>query len=217
MLLAGVAPTWVARDRKAGAEAAVTAGARAIVMDDGFQNPALAEDLSLIVVDGGYGFGNGRVMPAGPLREPVGDGLARADAVVRIGLDSANVATAISGALPVLEATLAAVEPEALGGRDVVAFAGIGRPAKFFETLEGLGCRLVARHAFPDHHPYRRDEVTRLIDEAAKANALAVTTAKDAVRLPVDLRQAVTVCEVALRWTDSTGIQALLRRTVGHG
>ena len=217
LLLAGVAPTWVARDRKAGAEAAVTAGARAIVMDDGFQNPALAEDLSLIVVDGGYGFGNGRVMPAGPLREPVGDGLARADAVVRIGLDSANVATAISGALPVLEATLAAVEPEALGGRDVVAFAGIGRPAKFFETLEGLGCRLVARHAFPDHHPYRRDEVTRLIDEAAKANALAVTTAKDAVRLPVDLRQAVTVCEVALRWTDSTGIQALLRRTVGHG
>lgn len=217
LLLAAIAPTWVARDRRAGAEAAVAAGATAIVMDDGFQNPALFKDLSLIVVDGGYGFGNGRVMPAGPLREPVADGLARAHAVVRLGEDTAGTAAAVAGVLPILEAALVPVRPEALKDRAVVAFAGIGRPAKFFATLEDLGCRIVARHAFPDHHPYRRAAVERLRAAAKTAGAVLVTTAKDAVRLPADLRQDATVCEVALRWREPETVDALLREAIGRG
>ena len=152
-MLARVAPTWVARDRRAAARAAVATGAGTLVMDDGFQNPSLAKDLALLVVDGAYGFGNGRVIPAGPLRESPARGLARADAVVLMGEDRLGLGERLGGRLgpgcPLLRARL---EPRAegrpLSGRRGLAFAGIGRPAKFFETLERLGAELVEPRAF---------------------------------------------------------------------
>src|SRR5262249_6696155 len=141
--------------------------------DDGFQNPNLHKHLSLIVVDAGYGFGNGRVLPAGPLREAVGRGLARAHAIVLIGEGELPAATT----LPVLRAHL---EPDertlALKERRVVAFAGIGRPEKFAETLRAAGAQVVSLAAFADHHPYREAEVAGLIDTARRANATLVTT-----------------------------------------
>ncbi|CBS85902.1 tetraacyldisaccharide 4'-kinase [Azospirillum lipoferum] len=211
LLLAGAAPCWVARDRVAGAQRAVAAGAGAIVMDDGFQNPALHKNLALIVADGAVGFGNGRLVPAGPLRERVADGLARADALVILGEDRHGLA-ALAGGRPVLKAWL---EPDPaaaarLAGRDVLAFAGIGRPEKFFATLEALGARVVERGPFADHHPYRPDEVAALIDRAAATGALPVTTAKDAVRLPPDLRGRVEVLPVSVRWEDEGALAALL-------
>jgi tetraacyldisaccharide 4'-kinase len=212
LLLARIAPSWIAHDRAAGAAAAVAAGAAAIVMDDGFQNPGVAKDLSLVVVDGGYGFGNGRVMPAGPLREPRAAGLARADAVVLMEPDEAGVASLLQRNLPVLRATLAPIEAEPLRGKSVFAFAGIARPEKFFATLESLGCRIAGRRAFPDHHPFTEAEIASLVAEAERAGALPVTTEKDAVRLPPAMRGKVTTLPVALRWADAAAPETLLAR-----
>ena len=218
LLLAAIAPTWVARDRLAGARAAAAAGASAIVMDDVFQNPALAKDLSLVVVDGAYGFGNGRLIPAGPLREPVADGLARADAGVLMGEDRAGVAERVPAGLAVLRARLApGPEAEDLRGRAVVAFAGIGRPEKFFGTLAELGCEVLGRHAFADHHRYRDHEVLVLADKAAKLDALLVTTAKDAARLAGDVREMVSVLTVHVAWDDAAALDRLLDKVAGDG
>lgn len=212
LLLARAAPTWVARWRPDGAVAATEMGAEVIVMDDGFQNPTLAKDLSLVVVDGGYGFGNGRVIPAGPCREPIAAGLSRADAIVLIGEDVAGAERWLAGK-PVLRARLVpGPEAAALKGRKVVAFAGIGRPAKFFETLEGCGAELVAAHSFPDHHPYVTAQLTRLAEQADAQGAALVTTAKDLVRIPAEWRGRVQVLTVRLAWRDTRALDQLLDR-----
>lgn len=217
LLLSAHAPTWVARDRPAGAEAAIAAGAGAIVMDDGFQNPTLAKDLSLLVVDGQAAFGNGRVIPAGPLREPIGRGLARADAVVVMGEDTSGVGRLLGeGPRPVLFADLVVEgEAERWRGQKLLAFAGIGRPEKFFDMLLRLGCRLDARIAFPDHHVYQPDEVMRMIDLAAAGGAALVTTAKDFVRLPADVQPLVRVLAVRVAWRDDGAIDRLLGPLAG--
>lgn len=213
LLLARVAPTWVARDRVAGVRAAAH-GADVVIMDDGFQDPAVAKDQSVLVVDGGYGFGNRRVIPAGPLREPVEGGLARAQALVVIGADETGVATdaAVRACgIPILKATITP-GPEAarLKGKPVVAFAGIGRPEKFFATLEAVGCRVAVAHAFSDHHRFTASEIERLKSEARERNARLVTTEKDAVRLPATSRDGIEVLTIALAWSDDAALDALL-------
>ena len=211
LLLAAVAPVWVSRDRVAGAHAARKAGAACLILDDGFQNPALHKDLSFLVIDGGFGFGNGRVIPAGPLREPIGDGLARAAAVVLIGEDRHGIAAQLSNQL-VLRAKLVptAASAAALAGRRVFAFAGIGRPEKLFDSLGELGCDIAGRREFADHHPFTRGEIDDLLATAARLNALPVTTAKDAVRLPPELRATIAVLDVTLAWDDATALDKLL-------
>lgn len=211
LLLAGVAPTWVARDRPAGARAAMDAGAEIIIMDDGFQNPGLHKDLSLIAIDGGYGFGNGLVLPAGPLRETLPRGFARADAAVIIGRDREEAASKIPAGFPILQARLApGPEAEALAGRKLVAFAGIGRPEKFFDSLRGLGCELLDAVPFPDHHVYKPDEVMWLVEMAAASGAKPVTTLKDYVRLPEEAKPMVETLSVTLEWADEAALDALL-------
>jgi len=215
LLLAAAAPTWVAHDRPAGARAAVAAGAELILMDDGLQNPSLIKDLALMVVDAGYGFGNGRVMPAGPLREPRARGLARAQAAVLIGQDTAGLGADLARDLPVASARLVpSGDIAAWRGRRVVAFAGIGRPQKFFDSLIALGVELIAGIGFPDHHPYKPAEMADLIDQAEQAGATAVTTTKDWVRLPTDLRARVETLAVRLAWSgpdDAALIQRLIQ------
>jgi tetraacyldisaccharide 4'-kinase len=216
LLLAGCAPTWVARWRPDGAVAATEMGADVLVMDDGFQNASIVKDLSLVVVDGGYGFGNGRVMPAGPCREAIRAGLKRADAIVLIGDDRSGAACWF-GDLPVLRARLVpGPEAEAMRGRKVLAFAGIGRPAKFFDTLEACGAELVGAHSFPDHHPYTRSELEELAAEASRAGALLATTAKDAVRVPGDLRDGLAVLTIRLAWDTPEMLDTLLDRVVSR-
>ncbi|MDR3515893.1 MAG: tetraacyldisaccharide 4'-kinase [Azospirillaceae bacterium] len=213
LLLAPVAPTWVARDRVAGARAAVAAGASAIIMDDGFQNPSLRKSLSLVVVDAATGMGNGRLLPAGPLREPVARGLGRADAIILIGTGDApglfpHGATA---RCPVLRARPVATDAAATWrGRRMLAFAGIGRPEKFFATLEQTGAVIVDRRAFPDHHPYRPDEIATLRADARRLAAIPVTTSKDAARLPADARHGIAVLPIRLSWDDPAAFEALL-------
>jgi tetraacyldisaccharide 4'-kinase len=219
LLLASVAPCWVARNRAAGIAAAAEAGADAILLDDGFQNPSVEKDLSLVVVDAAYGFGNGRVMPAGPLREPVALGLARAGAIVLIG--DGPIPSELSMASPqVLRADLAPVNGDRFRDAALVAFAGIGRPEKFFAALRRLGAQPIATEAFPDHHPYRAGEIIRLRETAAHQNARLVTTKKDWVRLHPDLRDGIEVLEVEMRWRDPIMLDRLLDPFLpqaGHG
>jgi len=218
LLLAAEAPTWVARDRAAGARAAAAAGAEVVVMDDGFQNPALIKDVAVLVVDGGYGFGNRRVVPAGPLREPLEPGLARADAAVLLDADAVGVAPFLRPRLPLWRARLVpGPEADRLVGRRVLAFAGIGRPEKFFTTLREIGAEPVACHGFPDHHPYSADQVMRLCEAAAAADAIAVTTAKDWVRLPAAARPMVETLSVSVEWEDPDTPAALVAPVLGHG
>jgi tetraacyldisaccharide 4'-kinase len=215
LLLAAIAPVWVGRDRSATGLAAEAAGAQAVIMDDGFQNPDLARDLSLVVVDAEAGFGNGRVMPAGPLREPVAAGLARADMVLAIGSPEARDALcadwpALRG-LPMIGGGLA---PLATGmdwtGLRALAFAGIGRPEKFFRTLRDLGAEVVATRAFGDHAPYDARVLARLEAEARANGAQLVTTEKDAVRLPAAFRRQVLVVPVRLSFEDAEPLDGVL-------
>ncbi len=213
LLLAAHAPAWVARDRAAGIRAAVAAGAGAVVTDDGFQNPGFAKSLSLVVVDGEAGFGNGRVFPAGPLREPVARGLARADAVVVMGPGDAP---AFDG--PLLRAGL---EPRASGmsleGARVFAFAGIGRPEKFFDTVRALGAEVVDCEGFPDHHRYTGSMVNRLIARADEQGLQVVTTEKDMVKMPPSVRGIIWPVPVGVAWEDEGAVEALLDGVTGQG
>ena len=133
------APTWVSRDRIKGVKHAIENGANIVVMDDGFQNPAIAKTLSILTIDGGYGFGNGQVIPAGPLREPIAAGLDRCDAIVIIGEDQRGIAQKIAKTCPIYRARIVAYPDPALAGQQVVAFAGIARPSKFYSTPPGDG------------------------------------------------------------------------------
>lgn len=213
-------PTVVARDRPAGAALAVAGGADVVVMDDGFQNPALAKDLSILVVDGAAGLGNGRVLPAGPLRAPFAPQAARADALLVVGEGAAGEAlaaemraagrTVLHGRL-VVEAGTAAW----LAGRDVLAFCGIGRPAKFAETLGAAGTRNAVLRSFADHHVYGTDDAERLLGEAERTGLPLVTTEKDAVKLrgspALDrLAAAARVVSVRLEVGDADAVGALL-------
>jgi len=208
LLLAAVAPTWVAADRAAGARAAVAAGAQALLMDDGLQNPTLARDVALLVVDGAVGFGNGRVIPAGPLREPVATAAARCRAAVLVGPDAAGARDVLPPGLPVLTATL---EPDAaLPGTRVLAFSGIARPSKFHATLRQAGAAIAECMDFPDHHRFTRAELERVLARATALGAMPVTTPKDAVRLPGAVRSRVRVVGVSLRWDDPDGLERLL-------
>jgi tetraacyldisaccharide 4'-kinase len=224
LLLAARGPCWIARDRSGGVRAATAAGAGIILLDDGFQNPTIAKTMSLVVVDAAYGFGNGRVIPAGPLRESLARGLARADALVLLGTEAEARRTQwikIGRGTPVLPAVLAPVDGDRLAGSRLLAFAGIGRPEKFFTTLRELGAVLVGTRAFPDHHPYRTAEIEQLLRNAEGAQARLVTTAKDIVRMPRLLRAGIDVLEVEIRWPDPAALARLIGPVVlsaqGHG
>jgi len=218
LLLARKATTWIARDRLAGARAAIDGGAEMLILDDGFQNRSLVKDLSLLVVDGAYGFGNGRLHPAGPLREPVASGIARAQALVLLGEDRHGLAQGLAAHLPVLRAHLAA-GPEAgrLRGRRVLAFAGIGRPQKFFDSLTAIGAEIAGQRAFADHHPYRPDEIAALRSEAARLGATLITTEKDRVRLDATAAAGIEVLRVSLAWEEPAALDTVLSGLANHG
>jgi tetraacyldisaccharide 4'-kinase len=226
LLLAAIAPTVIARDRAAGARLAEASGADVIVMDDGFQNPSLTKDVSILVVDGARGLGNGRVFPAGPLRAPLAAQLSRARAMVVIGDGGAGDAAAAEARRAGLEVQRARFVADAgaasqFKGKRVSAFAGIGDPEKFFRSLEAAGAEIAARRAFADHHRFSRRDAGELIGEAANQNLLLVTTEKDRARMSGDdalagLRARVLTLPVTLAFDDASAFKKLLESALSR-
>lgn len=200
LILAETAPAWVSRDRVKGAEAAKATGADIIIMDDGFQNPGLYKDLSLLVIDGDYGIGNGNMLPAGPLREPLESALSRAQAVVQVG-GPPGVLSALGPKreMPLFKTYLVPdTTAKVVSSERVVAFAGIGRPEKFYDSLRRAGCEVVESFSFADHHVYTEDEMMKMVERATSQDAALVTTRKDFMRLSGEARLMVTVFDIEL-------------------
>ena len=217
LMLAAEAPVWIARDRPAGARAAVEGGAKLLVLDDGHQNPTLSKTLSLVVVDGEtrrgeWPFGDGAVLPAGPMREPLALGLARADAVVVMLPGDAAAADpellAVFGDKPVLVARLEPSGPTPSG--PLLAFAGIAKPWRFERALAAAGAEVADFIAFPDHAAFDEPALRALADRAGVFGASLITTEKDWVRLPPAWRPRVAAWPVRARFEDEAALERLL-------
>lgn len=212
LLLAAVAPTWSRGSREDAAQAAIAAGASVLVLDDGLQDASLHYDATLLVVDGEYGFGNGRLIPAGPLREPVMAALKRANACVVVGKPKDGLLSELYGRVKFQ--TYLVPEPVAEPARKYIAFAGIGRPEKFFASCRQLDLNLIKTYEFPDHYAYPATTLGNLEVEAEKLHAQLITTAKDMARLPAAYRNMITVLEVRLVVHESDLLQAFLEKVV---
>ena len=219
LLLARAAPVIAARDRKAGTAAAKNMDADIVVMDDGLQNPFVTKTLSLVVIDGASGFGNTRLLPAGPLREPLQNGLSRADAFVIVGPDGQNAIAILPEGPPVFWASLIATANEKPDRTArCVAFAVIGRPEKFRKTLVENGFSVASWHPFADHHPYTERELKSLAQTAKQMNAHLITTEKDYVRLPASFikENKVETLPVRLMWEDGAAVARFLKERLNR-
>jgi len=213
LLLAATGEAWIGRDRPEAAKVMAAAGVQAILMDDGHQNPSLAKNFTFVVIDAEAPFGNGHVLPKGPLREPIGQGLARADAIILMGEGSVPAEVAASGK-PVLRARLMPTGPVPAG--PLVAFAGIGRPEKFFDGLKAAGADLRDAVPFADHHPYTRHDLAFLRKLAAADGGRLITSAKDHVRLPVEIRGETLIHAVKAEFESPAALDALIAPIFKH-
>ena len=207
LLLARIAPTFINSDRYQAALMAQNNQAECIIMDDGYQNPSLYKDLSLIVIDGTTGFGNKKCIPAGPLREHIKDGIKRAQAALIIGEDIYNLAQTLP--LPCFKGKIKPILPDLKTNR-VVAFAGIGRPQKFYISLQELGIEIIKTFDFPDHHRYTVEELQAILNYATEHQTQVITTTKDFVKIPTDLQPHFQVLEIAIHWENADELQTLI-------
>ncbi len=208
LILARQAPVVINPNRYLGALMAAQEGANYVIMDDGFQNPSLKKDKSILVIDGNIGFGNGMCIPAGPLREFKSLGLKRAHAIAIIGEDKYNLANKLDK-LPIFKGKIKAISPSPLT-YDVVAFAGIGRPDKFYQSLSECGFNVVATKDFPDHHFYTEKELEELIQLGKQYKSPVYTTAKDFVKIPPHLQSKFKVLEIEIEWENPVDLLCFL-------
>lgn len=204
LLLAQIAPTFINADRYQGALMAQQNQAQCVLMDDGFQNPSLYKDLSFLVIDGNFGFGNKKCIPAGPLREHISDGVKRAQAALIIGDDEYNLSATLP--LPCFKGKIIAQKPDLKNNR-VIAFAGIGRPQKFYTSLLEQGIELVKTFDFPDHHFYTEEELQNILAEAKEKQLDVITTGKDFVKIPSHLQPQFKVLNITIQWENPVELQ----------
>lgn len=215
LLMAQHAACYVSTSRLHSARAAIADGADCLLLDDGMQNPSLHKDLTLMVIDGAYGFGNGLMLPAGPRREPLAQSLSKASAIVIMGeathLDVKNIIAAAQAG-PVFHASLQL--QAALPTGALAAFCGIGRPEKFFASLQQQGAQLVQQTAFADHHAYTEAELHTLEEAAQQQGAQLITTEKDWMRLDASWRKKVRYVPVAAVLQEAEAFAQLLLNAV---
>lgn len=214
LLLAQILPTIVGKNRAQTANFAAQNGAEIIIMDDGFQNPTIHKDFSIIVVDRHLSFGNEKLLPAGPLREPVRAGLARADALIMVN-PASFIPTHLPRKLPVFIArTRGKNSMRALSGKKIIAFCGIAHPQKFYTMLAESGAEIIAEKSFADHHHYTKNDVANLQEIARKESAVLVTTSKDAARLPADFKSEIIVAEMELLFENKEKLEELINGVI---
>ncbi len=214
LMLARIAPTYIAAERNRAVQMAEKNGANIVIMDDGLQNPSVGKDVSLLVIDGKYGIGNGFIMPAGPLRESLAAGVMKSDAIILVGNDDEGVlkypCLQKKSAPPIIRAKLQPFGDLPDKNKPYIAFAGIGNPDKFFATLAENGYNIVAAISFSDHYNYTDNDMNNLIHKAEAIGAELITTEKDEVRLPLFARKKVRVLPVRIVWEDAAQIHNLL-------
>jgi tetraacyldisaccharide 4'-kinase len=210
IVLAGNAPTIVSSNRSSGVHFALHSRADLILMDDGMQNPDIKKDLHFVVIDGSMGFGNGKLIPAGPLREPLSAGIKKADAFILIGEDKKDIRHRLPADKPIFTARLRPRDNLAPGR--YLAFAGIGFPEKFFNFLrDEQNIQLADTVSYPDHYPYNEEDIEELRIKAEHQGARLVTTEKDRMRLGKDTSLPVDVMYVDLAWDDETALLDFLK------
>lgn len=217
LLLAKTVPTWVAKDRVAGAMLMRRKGVDLILMDDGHQNPTLHKNVSLVVVDGVQGFGNGHIFPGGPLREPVESGLRRAHGMIVVGTPNAQVTQALdhfSGSIyyAQFKTDIAGL----LQNKKYMAFAGIGQPHKFFQSLESQGLQVAHTRAFPDHHMYTDKDLFALKAHARQKGYVLITTEKDYVRLSKSQKKDVLWAPLTITWKGNKSPVSFILKALDH-
>lgn len=208
LLLAQIAPVWIGVNRYKTALLAHLDGADIIIMDDGFQNNSLYKDMSLLVIDGAYGLGNRLLLPAGPLRETFSSAQKKADAVVIIGESNAPLSSSITK--PVIQASLTPATNAIPADKPVIAFAGIGRPEKFFQSLREASFSMLEQIPFPDHHLYTEEDLKQLTSKAKDKHAILVTTEKDMVRIPQTFADQIFTFPIEISWQDEKKLAKLL-------
>lgn len=209
LLLQRHAPVFVAKKRKAAIQAAVAAGAELIIMDDGLQNPTIKKQISLLVMDGTVGIGNGYILPAGPLREPLMQAVKRSDAVIIMNQNNATIIPPIKDKL-LIHAHIESFAPPVIKNKKIIAFAGIGYPEKFFFTLQSISNNVIQTIAFADHYAYQIKDIEPMIARAVQENAILVTTEKDLVRIPFKYHPQIHALPIEVVF-DTTQKQALER------
>ena len=212
LLLSKIAPVAVNPDRAEAAKLAIKSGADILIMDDGFQNPGLYKDISFLVFNGKFGIGNGGIIPAGPLRETFASGIKRASALIIIGNDETNIAKKTD--LPVFFADITEEQPN-IKNKNVFAFAGIGYPEKFYNSLKNVGLNIIEKQDFPDHHFYAENELNKIIETAKKQNLEIFTTSKDYVKIPADMQKYFNVLNIKIKWHDEKSLTDFIWQKLG--
>jgi len=213
LLLSKISKTWVSHNRYLGAKAASKADAQVIIMDDGLQNSSVFKSLSFLVIDGSYGFGNKKLIPAGPLREKVEHAIKRADAAIIIGEDKKNIADKIGSKIRVIRGKIIVNRKyHSLKNKTCLAFCGIGIPEKFFSTLKNIGVTIKKKYIFPDHHKYSDKTIDGILKTAKTLKAVPVTTEKDFMRLPKKFLMKVKTVPIEIEWEEKRELVKLLER-----
>ena len=186
IILSKIAPTWIGKNRVESIKNAQMKGANIVILDDGIQDSSIKGDLNILVFNGSQGIGNGKIIPAGPLREKLSESIIKCNFSIIIDEDKNNLTSILNKYIPLVKAEIK-IESEYLNNfknKDVVAFCGIGYPNKFFETLEKIGCNIKYKKSFPDHHQYKNKEIIQLLNDSIKYNSLLITTEKDHIKIP---------------------------------
>ena len=215
LLLSEISPTWIGIDRNKSIKLAEKKGADCIIMDDGFQNPTIHKDFSIIVINASQEFGNKRVMPAGPLRESIKRGLSRTNLIIVIGVVKQSLKEIIPNHIPIISAKFNINnENKIFKGQRITAFAGIAYPEKFFTSLKEQGAKIVKEVTYPDHHIFDENDLLSLVEMANKTKSILVSTQKDFVRIPKSYRSLVNTLEGEITFENEDLIKEILTNVV---